>query len=95
MSIDTDKKAFRPGSAGLEGGVRRGGGTVSGTGPRTGEGRPGTRCRSLWNRETSAAVYRRRCLKRRGAEVGLAAWLTSRLERLRLMLWRKMTIFAC
>ena len=48
MSIDTDKKAFRPGSAGLEGGVRRGGGTDSGSWterPKVGR----ANSRSLWS----------------------------------------------
>ncbi len=63
MSIDTGKIAFRPGLSGLEGGVRRGPGTV----------RCRLACAGLWTGETSAAACRRRGLKRREAEVGLAA----------------------
>ena len=72
MSIDTGSIAFLPGLSGLEGGVRRGVGTVSGIWterPKVGR----ANSRSLWRRETSATVYRRRGLKRREAEVVLSA----------------------
>ena len=63
MSIDTGSIAFLPGLSGLEGGVRRGPGTV----------RCRLACAGLWTGETFAAACRRECLKRRQAETGFTA----------------------